>query len=126
MTPSRKGKEKISKDEKSELDWEEDMDAVIEQAISRIIRIEEARSNLRDFITNIIAYEPAAKKKRALVVIQQTPIKSLATSHRVFSKRKGAQTFRGGTTPKEPAHNRTRPTQPIVTEPDGTPSISPT
>lgn len=62
MTPSRKGKEKISKDEKSELDWEEDMDAVIEQAISRIIRIEEARSNLRDFITNIIAYEPAAKK----------------------------------------------------------------
>lgn len=62
MTPLCKRKEKISKDEKSESDWEEDVDVVIEQAISRVTRIEEARSILRDIFTSITAYEPAATK----------------------------------------------------------------
>ena len=38
VTPSRKGNEKILEEKKSKSDWEEDVDAAIEQDISKVAR----------------------------------------------------------------------------------------
>ena len=86
------------------------MDVAIEQAISRVTITDEARSSLKDLIANIIAEEPAATKS-ASATTQQTP----SIAHRLYSKHKGAQPFRGATTPEESKHKRTRPTQPKAT-----------
>lgn len=40
VTPSRKRNEKILEEKESESDWEEDVDAAIEQDISKIARTE--------------------------------------------------------------------------------------
>ena len=89
MTPTSKGKEKILVEEESKSEWEEDADAVIEEYISKVAQIKEARSDLRDLIANIIAEEPAAITP-AQAATQQTPTKYLVTTPRVSTKCKEA------------------------------------
>lgn len=101
MTPLCTGKKKILEENESESEWGKDVDAAIEQAISRVIRTEEARNNLRDLIASITTKELAAAKP-APTTTQQTLTKSPAIAPRVSSKRKGAQPSRGATTLEEP------------------------
>ena len=105
-TPSSKEKEKILEDEELESYWEEDVDAVIKQTISKVARTEEVRSNMRDLIASITTEEPATTKL-APAVTQQAPTKSPAIAPKISSKRKGAQTSRGATAPEEPKHIET-------------------
>lgn len=60
VIPSRKREEKILEEEKSESEWEEDVDAAIEEAISRVTRIEESDSSLSDLIISITIDEQPA------------------------------------------------------------------
>lgn len=62
VIPSRKREEKILEEEKSESEWEEDVDTAIEQAISRVVRIKEVRSSLIDLIASITTVEPVVEK----------------------------------------------------------------
>lgn len=57
MTLTCKGKEKMLVKKESESEWEEDVDAAIEEAISRVTRTEEADSSLSDFIISITVEE---------------------------------------------------------------------
>ena len=89
VTPTSKGKKKILVEEESESEWEKDVDAVIEEDISKVTQTKEARSDLRDLIANIISEEPAATTPTQAAT-QQTPTKSLVTTPMVSSKCKEA------------------------------------
>lgn len=52
---------------KSESDWEDDVDVATEQAISKVVRTEEARSSLRDLIASITPKEPTIAKPAQLL-----------------------------------------------------------
>lgn len=58
VTRTSKRKKKLLVEEESESKQEEDIEAAIEEAISRVVRIEEARNKLRDLIASIIVVEP--------------------------------------------------------------------
>ena len=60
MTLTCKGKENMLVKEESESEWEEDVDAAIEEAISRVTRIEESDSSLSDLIISITIDEQPA------------------------------------------------------------------
>lgn len=59
VTPTSKRKEKLLVEEESESKQEEDVEVAIEEAICRVVRIEETRNNLRDLIASIVVVEPA-------------------------------------------------------------------
>ena len=111
--------------EEPESEWEEDVDAAIEKAISRVARTKEGRSSLRDLIASINAEEPAVETPTQAAT-QQSPKKSPVTAPRVSSKCKEAQPSEGATTTEESEHKRTKQIQPKATEPLRTPPISPT
>ena len=89
VTPKSKGKKKILiEEEETELKWEEDIDAAIEEAINKATRLEEAKRSLREIITSITAEQPATTS--TLAAARTTPIKSHASIPMASSKRKKA------------------------------------
>lgn len=94
MTPQSKGKEKILIEEESEIEEEEDIDATLEEAISRAINIEKAKRSLREIIASITAKKPATTTS-TLVAARTTPTKSPVSTPRASSKRKGPQPSKG-------------------------------
>ena len=55
MTPKSKGKEKILINEVMDSEWEENIDAAIEEVINRATRTAKAKRSLREIIASITA-----------------------------------------------------------------------
>lgn len=106
---SSKGKEKVISDDDSEED-QEDTDTKLEATVARVTQTAVEKKNLPDIIFEITAKEEAATAKSTSFVTQQTSTKSPGKTHKVSSKRKGAQTSGGATVLEEPEHKRTKPT----------------
>lgn len=80
-------------EEETESEWEEDVDAVIEEAINKITRIEKAKRNLREVIASITAEQPATTTPTPAIV-KTIPSKSFVSTPRASNKRKWAQPSR--------------------------------
>ena len=93
VTPKSKGKKKILiEEEETELKWEEDIDAAIEEAINKATRLEEAKRSLREIIANITVEQPTTTTLTPTIG-KETPTKSQLPGHQ--EKRKEAQHFIG-------------------------------
>lgn len=77
-------------DEESETEEEEDVDAALEEAISRAARTKEVERSLRKIIASITVEQPAATTP-LLAATKQTLTKSLVPTPRTSNKRKKAQ-----------------------------------
>lgn len=77
-------------DEESETEEEEDVDATLEEAISRAAGTKEAERSLRELIASIIVEQPAATTPSPAAT-KQTPTKSPVPTPRTSNKRKRAQ-----------------------------------
>ena len=75
VTPKRKGKEKILIEEKSEAKEQEDVDAVIEEAINRVTRLKKKpKKSMKELIASMTV-EKLVTTTLSSVVIKKTPIK---------------------------------------------------
>lgn len=77
-------------DEESETEEEEDVDAALEEAISRAAGTKETERSLRELIASIIVEQPAATTPSPATT-KQTPTKSPVPTPRTSNKRKRAQ-----------------------------------
>lgn len=88
MTPKSKGKEKILINEEMDSEWEEDVDAAIEEVINRATRTAEAKRSLREIIASITAKQLATTIPPPAIA-KKTPSKSLVSTLRHPTKEKG-------------------------------------
>lgn len=128
MTPKSKDKENILIDEESETDEEEDIDAALKEAISKVTRAEEAKRSSLKIIASITVEQPTAKTL-SLATAKKTPTKSPVLTPRASSKRKRAQLSGGVATMRalgELEPKKTKPTLPKVIKATITPPTNPT
>lgn len=108
-------------DEESETDEEKDVDAALEEAISRAARTKEAGRSLRELIASITV-EQLATTTPSPAATKQTLTKSLVPTPRASNKRKGAQPSRYAIALwalEEPETKKTKLTLPKVTKATG-------
>lgn len=88
VTKNSKDKEKVFIDEESETEKEQDLDAVIEAAVTGATSTIRERTNLLDFFAKITVDKPNTVTPLTST-IKKTLTKTFATTPKVFSKRKG-------------------------------------
>lgn len=84
-------------EEETKSEWEEDVDAAIEKAITMAARTEKAKRSLRKIIVSITTKQ-LATTTHPPTTVKKTPTKSHVPTPRVTSKRKWAQPSEGATT----------------------------
>ena len=90
MAPKNKDKEKnLIEVEEIALEWEEDVDVAIEEAINKVTRTEKTKRSLKEVIVSITAEQPTTTTP-TLVTAKTTPTKSLISSRKASNKRKAA------------------------------------
>lgn len=95
MASKSKGKEKtLIEEEEIALEWEEDVDVAIDEAIYKVTGTKKAKRSLREVIASITTEQPATTTPTPATT-KITPTKYPASTPKASNKRKRAQPFRG-------------------------------